>query len=192
MTQDVIDQLVGEPLTLRNRRPITKAQTQASYEALFESKDPGSFSKLERFAVALFVAALHRDTQAHSFYAEKLRMLSPSHGEIIDQTAAVALSQGPYGIYPDGPLSRENSEGTNWQADETLVDEIGRKLGSALEHAHFLVFHPRDASKSRLEHLIEAGWDTPSIVTLSQLVGFLTYQLRIAQGLRALAANPVN
>jgi len=187
MSQDVIDRLVGAASELRNRRPITKAQTQASYEALF-LKETEQFRQEERFALALFIAVLHRDEQAQAFYAKKL---SQPRGEIIKQAAATALTQGPYGSYPDGPLSRENSAGLNWQADETLVEKLGERLVRALEHAHFLIFHPRDANKNRLEYLIAAGWDTPSIVTLSQLVAFLSYQLRVAHGLRILAANPV-
>jgi len=190
MTQDIIDRLVGTSLDLRNRRPITKEQTQASFDALFNNQTPGSFTKLERFAVALFVASLHRDQQALEFYTEKLRALSPSHVALIEQAAASALTNGPYGTYPDGPLSNENKAGINWQLDEKEEAQLGEKLSRALEHAHFLTFHPRDAHSSRLATLKSAGWDTATIVTLSQLVSFLSYQLRIAHGLRALAANP--
>ena len=39
-----------------------------------------------------------------------------------------------------------------------------------------------------LQALLDAGWSTPEIVTLSQLVAFLTFQIRVAAGLRTLAA----
>jgi len=55
--------------------------------------------------------------------------------------------------------------------------------------AHLLVFHPRDASREALQALIDAGWSTADIVTLSQIVAFLTFQIRVAAGLRALAAS---
>ncbi len=35
-----------------------------------------------------------------------------------------------------------------------------------------------------LERLIAAGWTAPGIVTLSQLVSFLTFQIRVIAGLR--------
>jgi uncharacterized protein YciW len=38
-----------------------------------------------------------------------------------------------------------------------------------------------------LRALLDAGWSTTDIVTLSQLVAFLSFQIRVAAGLRALA-----
>ena len=38
--------------------------------------------------------------------------------------------------------------------------------------------------------LTEAGWTTDAIVTLSQLVSFLAFQIRVIAGLRVLAATP--
>ena len=64
------------------------------------------------------------------------------------------------------------------------------RLAAALEHAHLLVFRPRDADPAALQALIGAGWSTDSIVTLSQLVAFLSFQIRAVAGLRALAAAP--
>jgi uncharacterized protein YciW len=37
--------------------------------------------------------------------------------------------------------------------------------------------------------LLDAGWSNGGIVTLSQLVAFLAFQLRAAAGLRILAAT---
>jgi uncharacterized protein YciW len=49
-----------------------------------------------------------------------------------------------------------------------------------------LVFHPRDADSASLQALLDAGWSVTGIVTLSQLVAFLAFQLRAAAGLRTL------
>jgi len=190
MSQDVIDHLVGTALKLRERRPITKEQTQISYEALFETTQPAHFPLSERFAVALFVATLHRDQAAQIFYANKVRNFDDTLADLIIKTANNAASQGPYGHYPQGPLSRENLDGLDWRAEATTAQSLGSKLTRALEHAHFLIFHPRDASKSHLERLTQAGWDVQAIVTLSQLVAFLSYQLRVVHGLRTLNATP--
>jgi len=187
MTQDVIDILVGKTLAVRARRPITKTQSQLSHEALFE-RQTTYFTRLERFAIALFVAILHQDSQAQNFYGGKLQILDQDLAKIIAQLGTTALTSGPYGHYPDGPLSRENVDGIDWCTDTGWADKLGQKLSCALEHAHFLVFHPRDASKARLEKLKNTGWDTDAIVTLSQLVAFLSYQLRVAHGLRVLGS----
>ncbi len=38
-----------------------------------------------------------------------------------------------------------------------------------------------------LQRLLDAGWSTTDIVTLSQLVAFLSFQIRVVAGLHALA-----
>jgi uncharacterized protein YciW len=53
-----------------------------------------------------------------------------------------------------------------------------------------LVFHPRDATQAALQALLDAGWSTTDIVTLSQIVAFLSFQIRAVTGLRALAGRP--
>jgi uncharacterized protein YciW len=37
--------------------------------------------------------------------------------------------------------------------------------------------------------LLDAGWTTSGIVTLSQLVAFLAFQIRVVTGLKALTAS---
>ena len=46
-----------------------------------------------------------------------------------------------------------------------------------------LVFHPRDAAPPYLQALVDAGWSTTGIVVISQLVAFLSYQIRVVAGL---------
>jgi uncharacterized protein YciW len=66
---------------------------------------------------------------------------------------------------------------------------LGGRLSAALAHAHLLVFHPRDASPAALQALLDAGWTSTEIVTLSQLVPFLAFQIRVVIGLKALGAD---
>ena len=63
---------------------------------------------------------------------------------------------------------------------------MGARLAAAFDHAHLLVFHPRDAEPPRLQALQDAGWSTTDIVTLSQIIAFLSFQIRVAAGLRIL------
>jgi uncharacterized protein YciW len=64
------------------------------------------------------------------------------------------------------------------------------RLAAALQHAHLLTLHPRDARPAELQPLLSAGWSaTGAIVTLSQLVSFLAFQIRTVAGLKALAAG---
>jgi uncharacterized protein YciW len=54
---------------------------------------------------------------------------------------------------------------------------------------HLLVFHPRDAEPVALQALLDAGWSTTDIVTLSQIAAFLSFQIRVVAGLRTLAGR---
>ena len=69
-------------------------------------------------------------------------------------------------------------------------DALGRRLAAAFEHAHMLVFHPRDSAPVYLQALLDAGWSTTGVVVISQLVAFLSYQIRVVAGLRVLNARP--
>ncbi|MGU3575990.1 CMD domain protein [Brucellaceae bacterium C25G] len=191
---DIIDQLAdikaGSALdVLRARRPVTKQQAQASWNALFTPPSDTEFSAEERFAVALFVAALHEDDASSNFYKDKL---TEQHSAKELAQAIIKIAQenkaiGPYGHYPDGPLSAENVEGSSFSLPSTYADILTPRLIAALTHAHFLVFHPRDAAPARLKILTNAGWLTTDIITLSQLVSFLAFQLRVISGLKILA-----
>ena len=65
---------------------------------------------------------------------------------------------------------------------------LGSRLAAAFDHMHLLVFHPRDATPAALQALLDAGWSTTDIVTLSQIAAFLSFQIRVVAGLRALTA----
>lgn len=191
---DVIDHLAGiapgSPLgRVRDERREARDNAQASYRALFEPGDPGPVTPTERFAVALFVAGLHGQPGTEAFYREHLAALAPAAGfvEAVEAETARGRAQGPYGFFPAGPLSGEDRPGPIHRIDAANRPVLGGRLPAALEHAHLLVFRPRDASPEALRALLEAGWSTAGIVTLSQLVAFLSFQIRIVAGLRVLA-----
>lgn len=192
---DIIDRLVGasegarlEPL--RARRPVTKAQAQQSYFALFEPTSVADVSLSERLAVATFVALLHGDAVAAGHYGGLLAdaKSGPAIAVAIDTAAKAATARGPYGHFPAGPLSTQAQAGPVYQVAVAEAAILGPRLAAALEHTHLLVFHPRDSSPEALQRLIDAGWSANGIVTLSQLVSFLAFQLRVVSGLRALVA----
>ncbi len=98
-----------------------------------------------------------------------------------------ATAVGPYGAYPNGPLTVEDVPGPIYQVATTSRSVLGARLSAALAHVHMLVLHPRDASPASLQALRDAGWLKTDIVTLSQLVAFLAFQIRAIAGLRALS-----
>lgn len=191
---DVIDLLAGiapgSPLdSVRAGRPQARIHAQATYDGLFSPASEADASRRERLAIACFVAQLHGEPEIARHY-ERLLEGEAALQEAVRTAAAAGEGEGPYGRYPEGPLSREDRSGPHHRIAPPLREALGRRLATALEHAHMLVFHPRDASPAHLQALIDAGWSTTGIVTISQLVAFLSYQIRVVTGLRVLKARP--
>ena len=192
---DVIDHLVGIETgsrldAVRTARPQARANAQASFEALFRPRDAGDVSLEERCALALFVAGLHRADQEASFYSGELAAVLTRPGliEAVRTESQLGEAEGPTGHYPDGPLRTEGTETRAYGIAPDRRAALGPRLAAAFEHAHMLVFHPREASPDALQSLLDAGWTTTGIVTLSQIVSFLAFQIRVVSGLRVLAA----
>ncbi|MFE4197018.1 CMD domain protein [Paenarthrobacter sp. NPDC056912] len=191
---DAVDTILGlvpgSPLDrLRHRRPITRDNTQSSYLALFHPDQLEDAGLTERFAVAIFVALLHGNQAAASFYSQGLGAAETDPGltALLREAAAAGAAQGPYGEYREPGLRGEDRPGLRWAVAPELAEALGTKLAAALEHTHLLVLRPREASPRALGALVKAGWSTNGIVTLSQLVAFLSYQLRVIAGLELLA-----
>lgn len=192
---DVIDTLAGIAPgsaldAARARRPAARTHAQASYVALLTPPDPGSVSIAERFAVAAYVAGLHRSGPTADHYAEGLlRHGGPALAAEVAQAVAETQASGPSGTYPVGPLSAEDTPAPGFALSAPVAAALGPKLAAAFAHAHYLVFHPRDAAADRFPPLMAAGWTEDGIVTLSQLVSFLAFQIRVVAGFAVLAAS---
>jgi CMD domain protein len=194
-TADVIDLLAGispgSPLhAVRDLRPQAWENAQASFEALLEPTDPGTFSWTERYAVAAFVAHLHGFPHAADFYADLLGDADESLVAVVRHVADDARTAGPVGVYREPDLAAESVPVAPWTPAERERALLGGRLAAALTHAHLLVIRPRESSPADLRTLVAAGWGSDDVVSLSQLVAFLTFQLRAAWGLAVLAANP--
>ena len=198
VTDDVIDQLSGiQPGShldaVRRHRLQAREQAQQSYLALFAPRAPviSNWPLPERLAVAAFVAGLHQQPQLQRFYHDALVSQAPAAlVQAIDAEVAQGTTAGPYGRYPQGPLSAEDQAGLVYAVGAEAVAVLGERLAAGLAHAHLLVFHPRDAQPSHLQALLDAGWGETDIVVLSQLVSFLAFQIRVVAGLRLLQAHP--
>jgi CMD domain protein len=193
---DVIDSLVGiapgSPLdAIRARRPEARTHAQASYRALFAPEVQGDVTAQERFAIGSFVTGLHGEAAIATFYAAGLSASGASAAlrEAVAAAIAEARSRGPYGSYPAGPLSREDTVGPVYRVGEKIRRALGPRLAAAFEHMHLLVLHPRDADSAALQALLDARWSATDIVTLSQIAAFLSFQIRVVVGLRTLAGR---
>jgi len=195
-TTDIIDLLAGiEPGSslngIRARRLQARENAQKSYIALFEPADFGDVTATERYAVAAFVAGVHQEPATAAFYLARLAEAANGSGlvEALKVEIGRARTEGPYGAFPAGPLSVEDKAGLIYRMAGDGQDVLGARLAAALEHAHLLVFRPRDAAPAVMQALLDAGWSTTAIVTLSQLVSFLSFQVRVVAGLRTLGAS---
>lgn len=176
---------------LRDERPDAKTYAQEGFLTLFAPPDGTDVSLVERFALAVFTLALHGVEDMAAFYREGLvgSGADASLAAAVSRAAEANVGSGPYGRYPAGPLSAEDEPGPEYSVDEDTASALGKRLAAAFAHAHMLVYHPRDSSAAALQRLLDAGWSDAGIVTISQLITFLAYQVRLVQGLRAMARS---
>ncbi|MFE1169220.1 CMD domain protein [Nocardiopsis sp. NPDC058789] len=193
MADDLVDRLLGiAPGSVldgvRATRPEARTNAQRSYESLLEPADPGGVPRATRFLVAAFVAGLHRAPLLTEHYT---RLAADHAGEegvrVVSALTERAATCGPYGRYRELGLVNESTDGPRYRTPEADRPVLGAATASALDHAHLLVFRPREAEPADLGRLVDAGWTTTDIVTLSQLVSFLAFQIRLVHGLEVLS-----
>lgn len=192
MTHDIVDQIAGVTPALdalRRRRPVTREQLQASFDALFHPVSEEHVSQAERELVAAFATRLAGSSDATgTFYADRALAADPHRAAVVLAEASDAAVDGPFGAYTERGLQSESTEGERYTPSDAAAEALGERLAAALAHTHLLVFRPREASSADIGRLLAAGWSADGIVTLSQLVSFLAFQQRVITGLRVLAA----
>lgn len=207
MSHDIVDQndIVDQILevtpqldALRRRRPVTRDQLQASFDALFHPVSTADVSQADRELIAAFATALAAgpdstasDSTASdstaSFYAARAEAADSERAAVVLTEAAASAAAGPFGSYTELGLQGENTDGARYAPADAVVSALGERLAAALAHTHLLVLRPREASGADLGRLLDAGWTPDGIVTLSQLVSFLAFQQRVVAGLRTLS-----
>jgi len=158
-TSDVIEQLAGitpgsKLAQLRAERPVLVKATQGSHEALFEPEDLGGVSHRERDGLALRVAVLTPSPKLVAWHRARLT------GQGEGAATIAAFGQGPDGA---GLTTREVA---------------------LLRHADILANTPGEATPANIAALKAAGFTPRDIVTISQLIAFVSFQARLLVGLR--------
>ena len=189
---DVIDELAavapGSALdALRRQRPVTREQAQESFAALFVPRDDTEVPLSDRLLIAAFATRLTGDDDTAAFYAAHAARVDPDRAGVVIDAAAEGTASGPFGRFREPGLQAESTEGLRWRAPAELRAAVGDRLAAAFEHAHLLVVRPREADGAALAALADAGWSVDAVVTLSQLVAFLSFQQRVVNGLRTIA-----
>jgi uncharacterized protein YciW len=82
-------------------------------------------------------------------------------------------------------------------ADAALVDDVASgnavvpsdaRLQTILGFTAKVIDHPIEGDRAAIDALLRVGLTTSAIVALGQLIAFLSYQIRLAAGLKAMAA----
>jgi CMD domain protein len=160
---DVVNAILGidesSPIAqLRNQKPELVTELQDYYDSLFDPEQ-GSAEALpvqSRALVAIRVASHTGSSAVAEWYAHLARESGAS----------------------DEAIASARNVGDAWPEDAAL--------GAAIKHADLLTTQPAAARKSDLEALKAAGYTPAGIVSLSQTIAFVSYQLRLIAGLRAL------
>lgn len=193
MTTDIVDRIAEvtpELDALRRRRPVTREQLQASFDALFQPISTEHVSQEERELIAAFATALAgTDDPTAAFYAARAVEADAPRAAVVLAEAVEYAVTGPFGTYAELGLQSENTEGARYAPSDVATSALGEHLAAALAHTHLLVLRPREASGADLGRLLSAGWSADGIVTLSQLVSFLAFQQRVVTGLRTLSTT---
>lgn len=136
--KDIIDHLAGiEPGSsldaIRARRLQARENAQKSYLSLFAPADFGDVAAYERCAVAAFVAGLHDEPAVATFYLTKLADRPELVGALKAEIER-GKTKGPYGAFPEGPLSFEDTTGLIYRVAADRKPVLGAKLVAAMEH----------------------------------------------------------
>ncbi len=162
IAEDVVDQLVG--LTPNSKTYAVRHQREkvaAATQGSYDALfDPAAegVSLVERLAVALYASRLTPAPELAAHYLARLTQAGADQDII-----TVAQSGQP-------------------------ADAKSPRLAAILEFTRKLIEKPVEGDKAALETLPAAGVSTPAVVTLSQLIAFLSYQVRLVAGLKAMKA----
>ena len=158
---DLLNELVGieadSPVgALRAQRAEIASTIQGSYNALLEPADEAGLSRVERGLSALRVAVLEESAPLIAHYRGYLAQNGA------DEQLVAAIEQSP------------------------ITVTLSPRLVAILAHVDRLTNEPRVATPEDLAGLKAQGLSDANIVSLSQLIAFLSFQVRAIVGLQLL------
>lgn len=162
-TPDLIDQLAG----LKSGDALFNLRHQREKVAVATQ---GSYDSLfdpdlkdlgldERLLVALYACRLSNATELVAHYQSRLTALKVPAAQ-----CDVVLHGHP----------------------DTLTED---RLRAILVFTRTLIENPIDGDKAAIETLPKAGLSIPAVVALAQLIAFISYQIRVVAGLKAMKAS---
>lgn len=163
---DTIDRIAGlatgsSAYAVRHQRDKVAIATQNCENALFGPGLPGGLTQAERLAVAHDIA-----------HVSGLPALAAHYRSALQALAA-----------PLAPALRALVE----TPDAGAAQIADARLQAIVHFARTLATRPAESDQAALLALPAAGLSVPDTVLLAQLIGFVTYQLRVVAGVAALA-----
>lgn len=131
------------------------ALTDRTHDAALTPAEPGGLSHGLRAALACRMARLNGDADFAAHYAALVEKAGGADAELADPELAPGTTGG------DDPA-----------------------LAAMVAHVDLVTRTPRDAGGQDIARLQGAGISDADIVRLSELIAFVSYQLRVAAGLR--------
>jgi CMD domain protein len=161
---DVVDAAAGlapgsHVATLRRQRETFVRHTQGSHDVLITPADPAGVSLIERAATALCVASIEDDAALRTHYRARLL-------DIGADVATIAAAE-----------------------PGSAMQDVSPRLASIMRHVGMITRTPGASEPSHIDALRDAGLTPRDIVTIAQIVAFVSYQTRIIAGLRLLDAR---
>jgi uncharacterized protein YciW len=162
-TADAISSILGTSNNdaigqLRQHKPELAKQLQDYYLAIFDPvpTSEAEFSRVDRALIAIRVAS-HTGSQA-----------------VVDWYTALAEENGA------------TPENIALVRDTSAAWDEKTPIGAAIRHADLVTTAPSQTSAASLQALKDAGYTPAGILSLAQTIAFVSYQLRLIAGLRAL------
>ena len=162
---DVIDELLGEPAAqsvreLRGQNSELAEQMQAYYDAVFDPspESAAALSPGERWTVAIRTAAHTGSTAAVAWYATQARAAG------VDEAAI------------------------RWATEIARSRSGDPRTDAIMRHVDLIVDRPAESRRADIDALSQVGLSPGGIVALSQVVAYVSYQVRLVAALRAIGA----
>ena len=168
---DLIDALVGlevgsNTYAARHFRDEVLTGTQESYEALF---DRDLTLPIEtRYLVALYASLLSNAKELSEHYLAQIQSEISSKG----------ISEGINEAIDEKTLQAVLNNDLSQISDPALK--------AILLFTRTLTLNPIEGDQNALLSLQNAGISTPDSITIAQLIAFLSYQIRLVTGLKAM------
>lgn len=165
-----LDSVVSRIAGITTRSPVTSALherqeifdlSENSHQAVLSPRDPGGLSHALRAALASRMATMNGDAALTAHYRALLQDGSQGTPEL------VRISD---------PAHAPSAEAGEW-------------LSAVVRHVDLLTSSPQSVTKAEIDALQTQGVEDADIVRVTQLAGFVNYQVRFIAGLRLLSGT---